>query len=149
MQVLEDMSTEQNKDVVRRFIEEVFAKCNVDAADELATPDFTPHSWPGVEPGIENLKQGQRRVSAGLADVSMKIEDMIAEGDKVAVRLTAHACQEGEFMGLPASGREYTISETHIFRVSDGKVAEHWVNADMLGLMQQLGALPDQARKAS
>ncbi|MEP6468690.1 MAG: ester cyclase [Chloroflexota bacterium] len=143
------MSTEQNKDVVRRFIDEVFVKCNVDAADELATPDFTPHSWPGVEPGIEKLKQGQRRVSAGLADVSMKIEDMIAEGDKVAVRLTAHARQEGEFMGLPASGREYTISETHIFRVSDGKVAEHWVNADMLGLMRQLGALPDQARKAS
>jgi predicted ester cyclase len=143
------MSTEQNKDVVRRFIDEVFAKCNVDAADELATPDFIPHSWPGVDPGIENLKQGQSRVSAGLADVSMKIEDMIAEGDKVAVRLTAHARQDGEFMGLPASGREYTISETHIFRVRDGRVAEHWVNADMLGLMQQLGALPDQARRVS
>jgi predicted ester cyclase len=143
------MSTERNKDVVRRFIEEVFVKCNVDAADELATSDFTPHSWPGVDPGIENLKQGQQRVSSGLADVSMKIDDMIAEGDKVAVRLTAHARQDGEFMGLPPSGREYTISETHVFRVADGKVAEHWVNADMLGLMQQLGALPTQERKAS
>jgi predicted ester cyclase len=134
------MTTQQNKDVVRRFIEEVFVKCNVDAADELATSDFTPHSWPGVDPGIENLKRGQRRVSAGLADVSMTIEDIIAEGDKVAVRLTAHARQDGEFMGLPPSGREYTISETHVFRVTDGKVAEHWVNADMLGLMRQLGA---------
>ena len=143
------MSTERNKDVVRRFIEEVFVKCNVDAADELAASDFTPHSWPGVDPGIENLKQGQQRVSSGLADVSMKIDDMIAEGDKVAVRLTAHARQDGEFMGLPPSGREYTISETHVFRVADGKVAEHWVNADMLGLMQQLGALPTQERKAS
>lgn len=142
------MSTEQNKDTVRRFIEEVFVKCNVDAADDLATPDFTPHSWPGVEPGIENLKQGQQRVSAGLTDVTMKVEDMIAEGDRVAVRLTAHARQEGEFMGLPASGREYTISETHVFRVSDGKVAEHWVNADMLSLMRQLGAIPDQPQKA-
>jgi predicted ester cyclase len=135
------MSTDGNKDVVRRFIEEVFVKCNVDAADELATPDFMPHSWPGVDPGIENLKQGQRRVSAGLADVSMKIEDMIAEGDRVAVRLIAHARQDGEFMGLPPSGREYTISETHVFRVADGKVAEHWVDADMLGLMRQLGAI--------
>ena len=143
------MSTEQNKDVVRRFIDEVFAKCNVDAADELATPDFTPHSWPGVEPGIENLKQGQRRVSAGLADVGMEIEDIVAEGDKVAVRLTAHARQDGEFMGLPPSGKEYTISETHIFRVTDGKVAEHWVNADMLGLMKQLGALPEPAVSGS
>jgi predicted ester cyclase len=143
------MSTERNKDVVRRFIDEVFVKCNVDAADDLATPDFTPHSWPGVNPGIENLKRGQERVSSGLADISMKIEDMISEDDKVAVRLTAHARQEGEFMGLPPSGREYTISETHVFRVADGKVAEHWVNADMLGLMKQLGALPDQERKAS
>jgi predicted ester cyclase len=143
------MSTERNKEVVRRFIEEIFVKCNVDAADELATPDFAPHSWPGVKPGIENLKQGQRRVSAGLADVSMQLEDVIAEDDRVAVRLTAHARQDGQFMGLPPSGREYTISETHIFRVSDGKVAEHWVNADMLGLMQQLGALPAQERKAS
>jgi predicted ester cyclase len=143
------MTNEQNKEAVRRFIEEIFVKTNVDAADELATPDFTPHSWPGVKPGIENLKLGQRRVSAGLTDVSMRIEDMIAEGDKVAVRLTAHARQEGEFMGLPPSGREYTISEMHVFRVTGGKVAEHWVNADMLGLMQQLGAIPDQARKAS
>ena len=143
------MSTELNKVVVRRFIDEVFVKCNVDAADDLATPDFTPHSWPGVQPGVDNLKQGQQRVSAGLADISMKIEDMIAEGDKVAVRLTARARQDGEFMGLPPSGRDYTISETHVFRVTDGKVAEHWVNADMLGLMQQLGALPTQERKAS
>jgi predicted ester cyclase len=141
------MSTQQNKDVVRRFIEEIFVKCNVDAADELATPDFTPHSWPGVGPGIENLKQGQRRVSSGLADISMKVDDMIAEDDRVAVRLTAHARQDGEFMGLPPSGKEYTISETHVFRLTDGKVAEHWVNADMLGLMQQLGAMGDQARK--
>jgi predicted ester cyclase len=143
------MTIEDNKAVVRRFIEEVFVQASPEAADELAAPDFTPHSWPGVKPGIENLKQGQQRVSAGLADISMKIEDMIAEGDRVAVRLTAHARQEGEFMGLPPSGREYTISETHIFRVTDGKVAEHWLNADMLGLMQQLGAIPDQARTAS
>lgn len=143
------MTLEQNKDVVRRFIEEVFAQASPEAADELTATDFTPHSWPGVEPGVESLKQAQQRIKAGLSDARMTIEDMVAEGDKVVVRLMSHARQTGEFMGLPASGKEYDISETHIFRVADGKVAEHWLNSDMLGLMQQLGAIPDQSREAS
>jgi len=141
------MSIEDNKRIVRRFIEEIFVKQDEAAVDELAARDFTPHSWPGVKPGTETLKQAMRRVSAGLADVSMKIEDMIAEGDRVAVRLTAHGTHRGEFMGMPASGRSYTISETHIFRLRDGQVIEHWRDADMLGLMQQLGTIP--MRKAS
>jgi predicted ester cyclase len=82
------------------------------------------------------------RVSAGLSDHWMRIDDMIAEGDKVAVRLRSHARHTGTFMGIPATGKEYTISETHIFRIRDGQVVEHWRDGDMLGLMQQLGALP-------
>jgi predicted ester cyclase len=82
------------------------------------------------------------RVSQGLSDHWMRIDDVIAEGDKVAVRLRSHARHTGTFMGLPATGREYTITETHVFRIADGKVAEHWRDADMLGLMQQLGGLP-------
>ena len=137
------MSTEQNKVAVRRFIDEVFVKGNPDGVDKLVTHDFTPHSWGKIPPGVEPLKQAIRRVHAGLSDVRFKIEDMLAEDDKVAVRATAHAKQQGDFMGIPASGREYTISETHIFHMRDGKVAEHWRDADMLGLMQQLGALPE------
>ena len=136
------MAADVNKVVVRRFVDEIFVKGNADAVDKLVTADFVPHSWPSVGPGTEALKQAIKRVSAGLAGVSMKIEDMISEDDKVAVRLTAHARHEGDFMGLPASGKEYTISETHIFHMRDGKVAEHWRDADMLGLMRQLGALP-------
>lgn len=143
------MSLQDNKTVARRFIEEVFVKGNAGAVDELATEDFTPRSWQSVEPGRDSLKQAVKRVFAGLSDVSMKIEDMIAEGDKVAVRLTAHAVHDGEFMGIPASGKSYTISETHIFRIRDGKVAEHWRDADMLGLMTQLGAIQMPLRKAS
>jgi len=137
------MGTEQNKVLVRRFIDEVFVKGNPDSADKLVTPDFTPHSWGKMPPGVEPLKQAIRHVHAGLADVSFKIEDIIAEEDKVAVRVTARAKHTGDFMGLPASGKQYTISETHIFHVRDGKVAEHWRDADMLGLMRQLGALPE------
>jgi steroid delta-isomerase-like uncharacterized protein len=134
------MSTEQNKVVVRRFIDEAFVKGNPDAVDKLVTHDFTPHSWGKMPSGIDPLKQAIRRVHGGLTDVGFKIEDMIAEDDKVAVRVTAHGKHSGEFMGMPASGKAYTISETHIFHIRDGKVAEHWRDADMLGMMQQLGA---------
>jgi steroid delta-isomerase-like uncharacterized protein len=140
------MTLEDNKQLARRFIQEVFVEADAGAVDELATEDFTPHSWGEMPPGRDSLKAAQRRVSEGLSDARMTVEDVIAEGDRVAVRLTSHGRHDGEFMGMPASGKEYTISEMHIFRIRDGKVAEHWRDADMLGLMQQLGALPAPSR---
>jgi len=134
------MGAHESKVLVRRFIDEIFVKGNVDAVDKLVTSDFTPHSWGRMPPGIEPLKDAIKRVHAGLSDVSMKIEDVIAEDDKVAVRLTARGRHTGEFMGLPPSGKDYTISETHIFHLRDGRISEHWRDADMLGLMGQLGA---------
>jgi steroid delta-isomerase-like uncharacterized protein len=134
------MGTHESKVLVRRFIDEVFVKGNADAVDKLVTSDFTPHSWGRMPSGIEPLKEAIKRVHAGLSSVSMKIEDVIAEEDKVAVRLTARARHTGEFMGLPATGRDYTISETHIFHLRDGRISAHWRDADMLGLMRQLSA---------
>jgi predicted ester cyclase len=72
----------------------------------------------------------------------MTIDDLVAEGDEVVARLTATARQVGPFMGLPPSDRTYTIGEIHIFRIAGGQIVEHWHQADMLGLMRQLGALP-------
>ena len=135
-------TTEENKAVVRRFIDEIFLEGNLDSVDELLTEDFTPHTWGKVEPGKEAMKAAIERVSKGLSDASMTIQDVIAEGDRVAVRLTSHAVQTGEFMGLPPSGKPYTIGEIHIFRLVDGKVAEHWHQADFMGMMRQLGASP-------
>ena len=135
-------TTEENKAVVRRFIDEIFLEGNLDSVDELLTEDFTPHTWGKVEPGKEAMKAAIERVSKGLSDASMTIEDVIAEGDRVAVRLTSHAVQTGEFMGLPPSGKPYTIGEIHIFRLVDGKVAEHWHQADFMGMMRQLDASP-------
>jgi steroid delta-isomerase-like uncharacterized protein len=143
------MSNAATKALVRRFIEEVFVASRPDAVDELVADDFTPHSWSGVGPGREPLKQAQQRISQGLADARMTIEEMIAEGDLVAVRLTSHGRHAGDFMGMPSSGKEYTIGEIHIFRIRDGKVAEHWREADMLGMLQQLGAMPEPMQKAS
>ena len=139
------MSTEDNKAIVRRFIDEAFVKGRPDALDEIVSEDFTPRTWPSVEPGIESLKQAVTRMASGLSDVRFDVEDLIAEGDRVAVRLTAHAVHRGDFMGMPAAGKGYTISEIHIFRLTDGKIAEHWHVADMLGMMRQLGATPTSA----
>ena len=133
---------DENKAVVRRFIDEVFVAGRVEAVDELVADDFIPHTWGAMARGRDGLKQAMERVARGLADVSMTVEDVIAEGDRVAVRLTSHARQVGEFMGMPPSGREYTIGEIHIFRVRDGRIAEHWHQADFLGMMKQLGAAP-------
>jgi steroid delta-isomerase-like uncharacterized protein len=136
------MTVDENKALVRRFVDEIFVKGRPEAVDELLTDDFTPHTWASTGAGKADLKQAIERVSAGLSDVSMTIEDLIAEDDRVAVRLTAHAVQTGEFMRLPPSGKAYTIGEIHVFRIRDGKVAEHWHQADLLGMMRQLGALP-------
>jgi steroid delta-isomerase-like uncharacterized protein len=143
------MTLEENKDIARRFIQRVFVEADPAAVDELASEDFMPHSWGQMPPGRDSLKAAQKRVTQGISDARMTVEDLIAEGDKVAVRLISHGRHTGEFMSVPASGKEYDISETHIFRITGGKVVEHWLNADMLGLMQQIGALPAPATSGS
>jgi steroid delta-isomerase-like uncharacterized protein len=95
-----------------------------------------------MPPGRDGLKQAIERVSQGLEDARMTIDDMIAEGNEVAVRLTSSATQSGPFMGLPPSGKRYEIQEIHWFRLRDGQIAEHWHQADFLGMLRQLGAMP-------
>lgn len=138
------MSTdaEVNKALIRRFIDEIFGQGRTESVDELLSDDFRAHTWGANANGKHGLKDAIERVSKGLADARMTIEDLIAEGDRVAVRLTSEARQVGEFMGMPPSGKTYRIGEIHIFRIADGKVAEHWHEADFLGMMRQLGAMP-------
>ena len=100
------MSTEQNKALVRRFVDEIFVKGNSEAVDELLADDFVGHTWPGTGDGKADLKSAIERVSAGLSDPKFTIEDMIAEDDRVAVRLTASARQTGTFMGMPGKRQD-------------------------------------------
>ena len=136
------MTIQENKALVRRFVDEIFVKGSFDAVDELLADDFVGHTWPSTGDGKADLKRAIERVSQGLTDSTFTIEDMIGEDDRVAVRLTASARHTGDFMGMPASGKTYTIGEIHIFRVTDGKVVEHWHQFDSMGMMRQLGALP-------
>ena len=136
------MGIDENKAVVRRFVTDVFEKGDVGAVDELLAEDFVPHTWPSTGDGRGDLKRAMERVSKGLSDAAFTINDLIAEGDLVVARLTASATQKGEFMGMPPSGKRYTIPEIHIFRVRDGRIVEHWHQFDQLGMMRQLGAMP-------
>jgi steroid delta-isomerase-like uncharacterized protein len=134
-----------NKAVVRRFVDEIFVERRRDAVAELLTEDFVPHTW-GIPAGRDGLIDAMERVGAGLSDVRMTINELVAEGDLVAVRLTSSAVQSGPFMGMPPSGRRYEIGEMHLFRIRDGRVSEHWHLADLLGMMRQLGAMPSPGR---
>lgn len=140
------MSTDQNKAVARRFIDEVFIAGRADAVDDLVTSDFVSHGLPGAGPDV--MKAAISRVAPALSDATMEIQDVIGEGDRVAVRLMSTAVQSGVFMGMPATGRRYTIEEIHIFRIVDGRVAEHWHQGDMVGMMRQLGAMPEQPKRS-
>ena len=132
------MTIESNKALVRRFIDEIFVQGKFDPVDELLADDFVPHTWPHSGDGKSDLKAAIERVGKGLTGAKFTIDDMIGEGDEVAVRLTASATQTGPFMGMPASGRRYEIGEIHIFKIRDGKVTDHWHQFDAMGMMQQL-----------
>ncbi len=137
------MGIDENKELVRRFVEEVFQNGNRGAVDELVAEDFVPHTWPSTGDGRNDLKKAMERVAKGLSDAAFTIDDLIAEGDRVVARLTASATQTGEFMGMAPSNKRYTILEIHIFRLRDGRIIEHWHQFDQLGMMRQLGAMPE------
>jgi steroid delta-isomerase-like uncharacterized protein len=141
------MSTDRNRQLARQFIDEVFVQGNADALDRLVTPDFVSHGLPGSGPDV--MKGAIERTSAALTDPEMRVEDVFGEDDRVAVRLTSSATQSGDFMGVPASGKRYTIEEIHVFRVEDGRIAEHWHQLDGFGMLRQLGALPAPTARAT
>ncbi len=143
------MTIDDNKALVRRFIDEIFVHGRTESVDELLADDFVGHTWPSTGHPKDDLKAAIGRTSKGLSDARFTIEDMIGEGDQVAVRLTAEATQTGELMGMPASGKRYSIGEIHIFRIRDGKVTEHWHHFDQMKMMQQLGEMPGPAPAAS
>ncbi len=135
------MSTEENKALLRRAYEAVNQR-NLTAFFELFTPDFVLRNGSMTIQGLEAFKQIEGMLLTALPDLHYTIEDLIAEGDKVAVRLTATGTQHGAFMGVPPTGKYTTVTESAISRIVGGKIAEHWSETDMLGLMQQLGVIP-------
>ena len=136
------MSTESNKALVARFYDEVLNGRNIALIDELAVADYTEHDpLPGQRDGREGLRDRVTMFHDGLAP-TFTIEDVIAEGDRVAVRWTNAGTHVGAFLGIPPTGRSFRIAGIDIYRLTDGRMAEHWHVVDQLTMLQQLGLIP-------
>lgn len=135
------MSLEQNKALVRRFVEEVQGQHNLAALDELFSLDFLDHSGMSGTPTLEGSRQFFTMMFAAFPDMHFTIRQQIAEGDKVLTHKTFHGTHLGPFMGIPATGKTVAIDVMDIMTVTDGKITEHWTVSDMLGMMQQLGVV--------
>jgi predicted ester cyclase len=135
--------SEENKAVVQRF-NKLFGECwrtgDVEILDEVLAPDFVYHS-PGAPPDLAGFKQSLLMLSAGLNDLQYTVDDLFAEGDRVADRMTWQATHQGELFGLPPSGNTVRGTEMHISRIAEGRIVERWGQGDNLGLMQQIGAI--------
>jgi steroid delta-isomerase-like uncharacterized protein len=137
------MSTEENKALNRRLVEEGFSKGNFDVLDELIAEDCLDYSAPPGSPsGLEGVKQFFTMFRSAFPDLYYEIEDRIAEADKVVTRTTWHGTHQGAFLGIPPTGKQVAVTGIDITRWADGKAVEHWGNQDLLGLMQQLGVVP-------
>lgn len=132
------MSTEENKQLVRRFFEEGPCKGNLAVANSLLSPDFEIHIPLPAPPGIEGINEVITTCRAAFEHLNVTIEDLVAEGDKVVARFIARGVHKGSFMNLPPTGKEITMTGIEIFRIENGKIAELWGEVNLLGMMQQL-----------
>ena len=140
---------EENKTIVRRLFEEALNQKDLSVVDEIIATDDVAHAPPNPEiRGQESVKQFYAMMLAGFPDLHFTVEDMITEGDKVATRNTATGTHQGEFMGIPPTGRQIKVTGMNIFRLASGKIVEDWSSADYLGVMQQLTAPDTEANKA-
>lgn len=138
------MLTEENKAPVLRFIA-AEERVDIFLLDQLMAPDFRLHLPGSPEPmNRESTRQFFSMFHAAFPDSSRTIADQISEGELVTTRVTLSGTHRGEFQGVPPTGRRVTISGIGIHRVGEGRIAEHWPQPDLLGLMQQLGAVPTQ-----
>ena len=136
------MSTD-NKALVQRAYE-VMGKGDFDALGALIAEDMVEHDvFPGIEPDKEGVLQFFKMLRSAFPDLAMTADDMIAEGDKVFVRATMTGTHQGEFMGMPATGRKIAVPVADFMRIEDGKLAEHWGVTDTGAMMEQLGGGQD------
>jgi steroid delta-isomerase-like uncharacterized protein len=137
-----DVSTEENVQLIRRFFAEI-DRANLDGLDGICTDDYGVQ-FPGV-PGPLDRAGAKHLFGAFVAafpGISHGIEETVAEGDKVATRLTVRGTHRGEFQGIPPTGKDITITALNIFRIAGGRIASHWIEYDAVGMLQQLGVMP-------
>lgn len=143
------MSTEENKAVVRRYYQEVLEGGNIQLLERIAVPDYDEHDpIPGQGNGLEGLKQ-RVEMLRGAFQPRFTLEDVIAERDKVVVRWTNRGTHVGKFMGIPPTGKSFSIAGIDIHRLSGEKMVEHWHVVDLFSQLQQLGLIPQPAESGA
>lgn len=136
------MSTEENKKIVQRY-RTIHTQGNLNELDQIVAKDLVSHNLlPGLPQGLEGGKMAHQGLAGAFPDSKTTTQDLIAEGDKVVERWTLSATNTGPFMGMPATGKKYTVTGISIYRLAGGKIVEHWADFDQLGIMQQLGLAP-------
>jgi steroid delta-isomerase-like uncharacterized protein len=136
---------EDAKDLLRRFYAEMSAG-NLDAIDEVVVDSFIEHeSFPGIEPNKEGVRQFFQMFRSAFPDMKMEAHEIVGEGDLLCVRGTMSGTHQGEFMGMPPTGKRFEVEGFDMVRVRDGQFTEHWGLFDTMTMMQQLGAIPAPA----
>jgi steroid delta-isomerase-like uncharacterized protein len=123
----------------------------LDLVEEIYAPDYVAHdpTMPEDTRGVEGAREFYGMYRSAFPDTEITIEDQLAEGDMVATRWTARATHQGELMGVPPSGNRVEVPGVTISRIGGGKVVEEWNNYDALGMMQAIGAVPQQEQAGS
>ena len=146
----QNMSPDANKKVVQRFIEECWNQGNLNKASELLVDQVRFHDpvFPGLNPGIQNIKNHIELCRRAFPDLKFAIDDTIAERDEVVVHWTAAGTQKGAFLGMPATNRKVSLEGTSIYRLKDSKITEEHANWNLATMMAQLGVveIPMEAR---
>ena len=141
------MSTEDNKAMVRRFMEEAFGGGKPGLVDDLLDPDFVrydPYIEAGEVRGTQTVKENIAWFRKALPDLSCTVEEQVAEGEKVVSRWTVRGTHRGEFFGVAGTGNRVEFTGIQIDRFNEsGKMVEEWPEYDLLGAMRQIGALPE------
>lgn len=136
------MSAESNKAVVRRY-RELHNQNRLDLLGEVLDPSFVPHNMlPGLPGGLEGARLAHQGFMAAFPDATATTDDLVAEGDRVVERYTLTGTNSGSFLGAPATGKSIRTGSIAIYRLSNGKIVEHWGEHDGLGVMMQLGLMP-------
>ncbi len=139
------MTTEANKAVARRTLEEILPACDVQGLAEVTDPDIVAHGRRPDEPaGLEGVTRTMLWLGRVFSDQRWEIHQVIGDGDLVAMRATHHGRHTGDLMGTPPTGREVAYDYVHILRFRDGKAIEHWSVRDDMTLMRQLGVMPER-----
>ena len=138
------MSTEDNKQVVRRFYDEVMGAGRVEVLDEVMVEDFVDHGEALFDSprGRETLRQGIVATHEILPGLHVTLHEVLAEGDLVGVRGTMRCRHAGSFVGVPGTGHELSWEGIAVFRIAGGRIAERWFNSDGIGIVRQLGLAP-------